>query len=142
MEYAEFLVLPHQNNPLLNILSWNINGAKTKLEKSNVYKFLIDFDIISFNEVKTSLDISIPGYVSYKSKYVTGTASLRGGTVVMIRNCLANQVYNIDNTVIDQVWFQLRCIPSILSGFCYMYYLHFPFLRSFYLVSGFLLVLF
>ena len=113
-------MLPHQNNPLLNILSWNINGAKTKLEKSNVYKFLIGFDIISLNEVKSSLDICIPGYVPYRSKYVTGPASLRGGTVVMVRNCLANQVYNIDNTMVDQVWFQLKCIPAVLFGFCYV----------------------
>ena len=38
----------------------------------------------------------------------------------MIRNCLANQVYNIDNTMVDQVWFQSKCIPAVLFGFCYV----------------------
>ena len=76
--------------------------------------------IISLNEVKSSLDISIPGYVSYKSKNVLGNASLRGGTVVMIRNHLANQVYNIDNSMIDQVWLQLKCFPSLIFAFCYV----------------------
>ena len=77
MEHAEFLNLPHQNSNLLSIVSWNINGARTKLEQNNVYNFLISFDIISINEVKTSLDISIPGYVAFKSKNVNGNASLR-----------------------------------------------------------------
>ena len=60
MEYAGFLVSPHQKNSFLNILSWNINGAKTKLEKLDVFKFLLAFDIISLNETKSPLDISIP----------------------------------------------------------------------------------
>ena len=92
MEYTKFLILPYQNNNLLSIISWNINGARTKLEQNNVYKFLSNYDLISLNEVKSSLDISIPGYVSYKSKNVLGNASLRGGTVVMVRNHLASQV--------------------------------------------------
>ena len=120
MEYAGFLVSPHQKNSFLNILSWNINGAKTKLEKLDVFKFLLAFDIISLNESKSPLNISIPGYVSFRSKRVTGNASLRGGTIVMVKNYLANQVYNIDNSMIDQVWFQLRCIPSVMFGFCYI----------------------
>ena len=57
MEYAGFLNLPHQNCNFLNIISWNINGAKTKLEKINVYNFLSDYDIISLNEVKTPINI-------------------------------------------------------------------------------------
>ena len=120
MEHAVFLVLPHQKKQFVSILSWNINGARTKLEKVNVYNFVSDYDIISLNETKTPLDISIPGYISYKSKRVTGKASLRGGTVVLVRNCLASQVYNIDNSMTDQVWFQLRCIPYVLFGFCYI----------------------
>ena len=56
MEYVGFLKLPHQNDNILNIISWNIiNGAKTKLEKVHVYNFLSEYDIISLNEVKTPL---------------------------------------------------------------------------------------
>ena len=120
MEYTKFLILPYQNNNLLSIISWNIKGARTKLEQNNVYKFLSNYDLISLNEVKSSLDISIPGYVSYKSKNVLGNASLRGGTVVMVRNHLASQVYNIDNSTIDQVWLQLKCFPSLIFAFCYI----------------------
>ena len=81
MEYAGFLNLPHQNCNFKNIISWNINGAKTKLEKINVYNFLSDYDIIALNEVKTPINICIPGYVYYSSKSVRGAAS-RGVEVV------------------------------------------------------------
>ena len=103
MEYAGFLDLPHQNDNSLKIISWNINGAKNKLENIQVYNFLSSFDIISLNEVKSSMYISIPGYVSFKSKLVSGAAAQRGGTVVLVRNYLSKQVYNIDNNIIDQV---------------------------------------
>ena len=120
MVHADFLILPHQSNHFVKFLSWNINGAKTKIEKSNVFDFLSEYDVISLNETKTPLDVNIPGYISYKSKGVTGRASLRGGTVVLVRNNLASQVYNIDCTMLDQVWFQLKCIPFVLFGFCYI----------------------
>ena len=120
MEYAGFLRLPQQNNIALRITSWNINGARNKLENTNVYNFLSDFDIISLNEVKSSMHISIPGYVSFKSKHVTGAAALRGGTVVLVKNYLANQVFNYDNSITDQVWFQVQCVPDTMFGFCYV----------------------
>ena len=120
MVYAEFLVRPHQNTNGLKIVSWNINGAKSKLENINVYTFLSSYDIVCLNEVKTSMHISFPGYVSFKSKHVTGASSLRGGTVVFVKNYLSRQIYNLDNNVIDQVWFQIQCVPDTLFGFCYV----------------------
>ena len=88
-----------------------------------IYKyitFLSSFDIISLNEVKSSMHISIPGYVPFKSKHVSGAAAQRGGTVVLVRNYLSRQVYNIDNNIIDQVWFQIQCVPNTMFGFCYV----------------------
>ena len=120
MEYAGFLKLPHQNDNALKIISWNINGAKSKLENMHVYNFLSNFDIISLNEVKSSMYISIPGYVSYKSKHVSGAAALRGGTVVFVRNYLSSQIYNFDNNIVDQVWLQIQCVPDTMFGFCYI----------------------
>ena len=111
---------PYQNNCSLKIIAWNVNGARTKLENMNVYNFLSNFDIISLNESKTPFNISIPGYISFQSKPVTGAASLRGGTIVMVKNYLAPQVFNIDNSIIDQVWLQIRCAPDIMFGFCYV----------------------
>ena len=100
-------------------MSWNINSAKTKLEKTNVYNFLRVFDIISINEVKTSINMSMPGYISFKSKAVTGAASSRGGTIVMVRNYLSEQIYNVDSNMCDQVWLQIRSVPEVMFGFCY-----------------------
>ena len=120
MEYAVFLIRPHQNNCSLRIISWNINGARTKLENIHVYNFLSNYDIISVNEAKTPFNISFPGYISYYSKSVTGAASLRGGTVVFVKNFLSGQIFNVVNNIIDQVWLQVRCTPNIMYGFCYV----------------------
>ena len=75
MEYAGFLNVPHQNGKVLNIISWNINGARTKLDKKGVNDFLIYYDIICLNEVKTPCNITFFGYIPYRSKVVNGTAS-------------------------------------------------------------------
>ena len=120
MEYAGFLGLPHQHEKTLSIISWNINGARTKLEKIHVSNYLSNFDIISLNEVKTPITISLSGYICVKSKHVSGAASRRGGTVVMIKNYLACQIYNVDSSIIDQVWLRVRCVPDVVFGFCYI----------------------
>ena len=75
MEYAGFLRGPHQNDKTLNIISWNINSAKTKLDKQNVNNFLTCFDNICLNEIKTPCNIVFSGYIPYRSKYVSGAAS-------------------------------------------------------------------
>ena len=120
MGLAGFLELPHQNNISLNIVSWNINGARTKLEKSAVYDFLSNFDIISLNEVKTPISIFVAGYVPYRSKSCSGAASRRGGTIVLVKNYLASQIYDVDTNVIDQVWLRIRCVPGVMFAFCYV----------------------
>ena len=113
MEYAGFLNVPHQKNNFLNIISWNINGVTTKLDKQNVNDFLTYYDIICLNEVKTPCNVTISGYISYRSKVVNGAASRQGGTIVFIKNYLTKHVYNVDLGIVDQVWLQLRCVPSV-----------------------------
>ena len=83
MEYAGFLNVPHQKNKILNIISWNINGVRTKLDKQNVNDFLTYYDIICLNEVKTPCNVTISGYIPYRSKVVNGAASRQGGTIVL-----------------------------------------------------------
>ena len=76
MEHVGFLSGPHQNNyKKLKIVSWNINGAKTKLDKPYVINFLSSYDIIYLNEVKTPCRVILSGYISYRSKSENGTAS-------------------------------------------------------------------
>ena len=43
-----------------------------------------------------------------------------GGTVVMIKNYLVQFVTSVDTGVEDQVWFQLRCVPGVVFGACYI----------------------
>ena len=115
MEHAVFLDIPHQNKNNLKIISWNINGARTKLENLNVYNFLSCYDLISLNEVKTGQNISIPGFVSYRSKLLRGEASHRGGTIVLVKNYLSRQVYSVDTNMTDQVWLKIRCVPNVTT---------------------------
>lgn len=117
MEARGFLGGPPQAG-ILNILSWNINGVKTKLEKKIVHDLLSKYDIVSLNEVKTPLSVSFPGFVSYKSS-VRGSPH-RGGTVVLIKNYLTNLIAKVDTCIDDQIWLQLRNAPKMLFCFCYI----------------------
>lgn len=118
MELAGFLGRPQHNTRVLKILSWNINGCKTKLEKKNVEDMLLKYDIVALNEVKTSLRVCLPGYVSYMS--YNQNAAHRGGTTVMIKNCLSEDVIRVDTSMCDQVWFELSCVPGVMFGACYI----------------------
>ncbi len=102
----------------IRILSWNINKVCTKFEKVHVQQLLLEYDVISITEVKTSLPVSLPGYVTFRSK-VVGSAD-RGGTVVCIKNWLSHYVFNIDTGIGDQVWLQFLNVPGVLFGFCYV----------------------
>ena len=86
MESSGFLVWPQLIRDL-KITSWNVNGVFTKLEKECVMRFLHNFDVICLNEVKTSLFVSLPGFVTYRSS-IAGSGD-RGGTVVCIKNSLS-----------------------------------------------------
>lgn len=90
----------------LKILSWNINGVSTKLEKISVSNFLYQYDVTGLNEVKTNSRISLPGYVSYKSSVSGG--GRWGGTVVLVRRALHPAVLAVDTSAADQVWLRLH----------------------------------
>ena len=99
-------------------MSWNINAVKTKLEKTNVYDMIKEYDLISLNEIKTPLKISCPGYISLTSRDMSNPS--RGGTCVLIKNQLISQVSGLDLSIPDQVWLQLKYLPGILFGFVYV----------------------
>ena len=113
---SEFLILPQ--HPSLRILTWNINGARTKLEKRPVLDWICQYDIVSLNEIKTSLCVSLPGYVEYRK--TQKNFAHRGGTVVFVKNCLSQFVMSVDFGAEDQVWLKLKCVPTVLFGFCYV----------------------
>lgn len=100
------------------MISWNINGIFTKLEKANVMQLLLYYDVICLNEIKTSTQIRFPGYVVYSS--MCGESDGRGGTAVCVRNNLSRLIHSVDTSTGDQVWLQLKNFPSTLFGFCYI----------------------
>ena len=116
MECVSFLIRPHIHN--INIASWNVNGARTKLEKPLVQKFLYQFDLIGLSEIKTDLPVSLPGYVSYKSTVSGGTH--KGGTALLIKHSLKKSLINVDTGIEGQVWVRLSCAPDIMFGFVYI----------------------
>ena len=94
-----FLVRPQIHK--IRIVSWNINGITTKLEKYSVQILLNQFDIIGLNEIKTGMRISFPGFIAYKSRVRGGVH--RGGTVLLIRRALQQQVLQVDTGIEDQI---------------------------------------
>lgn len=81
-------------------------------------QLLYNYDVICLTEVKTSLSVSLPGYVMYRSNLI-GSGN-RGGTVVFVRNRLSHLVLNVDVSIGDQVWIQFGSAEGILFGFCYI----------------------
>ena len=79
---------------------------------------LLEYDIICLNEVRTSLTVSFPGYVGYRSS-MRGPAH-RGGTIVFLKNAINKAVIHVDTTIEDQVWIRFSFASKMLFGFCYV----------------------
>ena len=94
-----------------------MNGVYTKLEKDNVLRLLLKFDIVALYEVKTNLRVSLPGFIPYRS---TTMASHRGGTILFVHKSLRRCITHIDTSVQDQVWLHLTVLGAIMLGFCYV----------------------
>lgn len=118
MVFAGFLSGPQHHVHAVKLISWNINGVRTKLEKHCVQDFLMKYDIVCLNEVKTPLRVCLPGYVSYMSN--NKTSPHRGGTVVMVKNYLAQSTLRVDTSTEDQVWLQFRSLPGVVVAACYI----------------------
>lgn len=99
MEPSSILGQPHRRH--VCILSWNVNGVYTKLEKENVLELLLKFDTVALNEVKTNLRVSLPGFVAYRGERM---ARHIGGTTVFVHKSFQKCVTDIYTSVQDQVW--------------------------------------
>ena len=115
MEGEFFLERPQK---YIRLMSWNVNSVRTKLVKDNVMEMMQYYDIVSLNEIKTSLPVLFPGYVSYIS--CDKDYAHRGGTCVLIKQHLNRYVLDVDVSIVDQVWFRLACVPGVLFGCCYV----------------------
>ena len=95
---------------------WNINTIRNKLENDTVLQWIHQNDIVVLGEIKVAKLPHIPGFVPIIAKTVN---TRRGGLAVLIKNYLYPDVYHIDRTVNDQIWFSLSSAPQV--RFCGAY---------------------
>ena len=105
------------NKSTCTIISWNIHGAKTKLESPHVIQFLHKFDIICLHEIKTPLTIHLPGYVAYRG---TGENMHRGGSAVLIKNALARHISQIRTPTPECIIMNFKHLPDTTLATCYI----------------------
>jgi exonuclease III len=65
----------------LRIISLNINGNVSKLENTDVFNLIKNYDIITLSEIKTNYPFTIPGYNTIRSGSYPGE-DLRGGVAI------------------------------------------------------------
>ena len=84
------------------MLSLNIHGNISELNKTEVIAFLQTFDIICLIELKCAYPFAFPGFTVIRSLETRN----RGGVAVLIKNHLHNLTRDITRNA-DQVWFTL-----------------------------------
>ena len=119
MDGPIFSLNRHQSKTHIKILSWNANGIKTKLEKLPLQEKLHEYDIVAINEVKTNLNICLPGFTTHRTT-TNQHSSRRGGTVVLLKNWLVEHVYNVDTSSTDAIWLKLKILPNVSFAFLYI----------------------
>ena len=71
----------------LNIMFWNCQGVRSKLEELQLYLKENHFDIVALNEtfLTKKIDFKIQGYDTIKNDHPTG---VRGGVAFLIKHGL------------------------------------------------------
>jgi len=114
---AVFFLVSSPTCTKLSIGSWNIHGINNKLDNNLTMKWLLNYDLVFLNEIKTSLSFAVPGYKVFVSD---NSNPHRGGTALLIRNNLADSITWMDNATDGQIWLKLSMLPEILIGGCYV----------------------
>ena len=97
------------------MLSVNINGNLSGLEKSDCILLMNEFDIVVLIEIKCDYVFSVPGFVTVRSS----NRQLRGGVALLVKNNLWRAVHDVQH-LNDQIWFRLSCVPGFKFGACYI----------------------
>ena len=100
----------------MSIGFWNINNVRNKLENEFVLEWLHRHDLVVLSETKTAKLAHIPGFIPILAKTEN---SSRGGVALLVRSYLSSDVYNVDKSVNDQLWFSLTSVPGV--RFCGAY---------------------
>ena len=102
---------------MLRFGSSNIHGLYNKLDSPVVIEWLYERDIIFLCELKTDIQISVPGFRVIQSHTEN---PIRGGAALLVRNYLYEYVIDVDLSEFDQIWFRLLQFPTVLFGACYI----------------------
>ena len=78
--------------------------------------WLHQHDLVVIGETKAAKLPHIPGFVPTLAK---STNSTRGGVALLVKSYLFPDVYNVDKSINDQLWFSLTSIPGV--RFCGAY---------------------
>ena len=74
-------------------------------------------DIVVLSEIHRATVKHAPGFVPVVANNIS--PNHRGGLVVLFKYSVYNDVYNIDKSVPEQLWFRLRSVPGV--QFCGAY---------------------
>ena len=101
----------------LKILSWNIHGARSKLDNPLVMHMISTNDIVFLSELKTPVPIQVAGYVCYRC---TGEDLLRGGCALLVKNDLHPQIESVELPTHECIFLRLKCLPHTTLMACYI----------------------
>ena len=80
-------------------------------------KWITKHDIIVLSEIHRATVKHAPGFVPIVAK--NDSPTYRGGLAILFRHSIYPEVYDIDKSVPEQIWFKLRSIPTV--QFCGVY---------------------
>ena len=106
------------SNRKLKLCSWNIGGAKHKLNINQILEFLHNYDIIWILESKQIQSTNVPGFLVYHNASRHGNH--RGGVMLLVKHAFKDYLENINISLESQIWFELSCYPNTRFGGVYI----------------------
>ena len=99
---------------LVKMCSWNIAGAREKLNNENIIKHLRQFDVVWILETKMIKTTEISGFIPYYQPSRHGEH--RGGILLLVKNYLEKYILNVNMNFESQIWLELSIYPKISFG--------------------------
>lgn len=109
---------PTNQDFVLKLFSWNINGVSDKLNNNYVFNLVSHYDILFISEIKTNFSIHVPGFKSFIN--FDSENPNRGGIALFIKNYLVNFISSIDMSNKETIWLELSSHPHVCIGGLYL----------------------
>ena len=113
---AIFSIEAHKQQTI-SLCYWNICSVTNKLENDEVIAMLNDYDVIWLSELKTKLDVHLPGFKCFRN---TSRDSNHSGIGLSIRYNLVDQVRFIRFDRDDGICVSFTNMRSVVFGGCYI----------------------